>query len=117
MHLPSGIPGRGLILDKEALIRVSKVSLIDPVENIPSKIKWCQIVDTDNISRSTRISLRSGLEIPVPKYIPRKRFGTKLHIYYLFLLEGNKDTSPELVTQKTFVPDLRIIPVPLNCFV
>lgn len=73
--MPSGIAGRGLIIDKEALIPVSNVALIDPVEKLATKIKWCEVIDANNITRSTRISLRSGVEIPVPRYIPQKRYG------------------------------------------
>ena len=116
--MPSGIPGRGLIIDKESLIPVSNVALIDPVEKLATKIKWCEVVDADNITRSARISLRSGVEIPIPKYVPKKRYGIIIFVFILiFFIEGNKDTPPELVTQRSFHPNLNVCPVPLDCHV
>lgn len=124
--MPSGIPNKGIVIDQESPLDVSKVSLLDPVDKRPAKIEWYRVRDEDGKVRKARLSVRSGHEVPRPSPPVRLRFGkhqeiTKLCTVYSKLMnngsEGPRDTKPEDVVKRTFSPDLRMPPVPLDCHV
>lgn len=102
-HFKTGIPNQGLVLNIEKGIDISNVSLLDPIDNKPVRVKVCYIKDQHGVERIARVSVRSGYEIPKPSPYQKIR------------IEGPLDTKPDIVTNVTFKPDIRSPPTPLDC--
>jgi hypothetical protein len=87
-------PGRsqqdqGGIVTKEAPVHLSNVSLLDPVQQVPTRVKWGFLEDGTKV----RISCKSGAIVPKPDIAKERRHPRPL--------QNPKDTAPEVAHIKT----------------
>ena len=89
-HTPSQGQGQpGGIVTKEAPVHLSAVSLIDPVQQVPTRVKWGFLEDGTKV----RISSQSGAIVPKPDGLKDRRH-PRPHT-------GPRDTAPEVVAART----------------
>jgi len=81
---------KGGIYTKEQKIEVSKVSLIDPVHDKPTKVAFRYLEDGQRV----RVSKLSGAVIPKPPYTRKER-----------PKDGPLDTPQEIVHERTYFPE------------
>jgi hypothetical protein len=89
-HTPGQGQGQpGGIVTKEAPVPLSAVALLDPVQQVPTRIKWGFLEDGTKV----RISSKSGAIIPKPDALKERRHPRPL--------AGPRDTAPDVVAAKT----------------
>mmetsp|Transcript_23093 Transcript_23093/g.47175 ORF Transcript_23093/g.47175 Transcript_23093/m.47175 type:complete len:197 (+) Transcript_23093:13-603(+) len=84
----------GQIITKEAPIHVSNVALIDPVENVPTRVKMAFLQDGTKV----RIAKKSGAIIPKPEILRQRRLPHPIG-------GPAKDTAPDVALAKTRTAD------------
>jgi len=89
-HTPSRSKDEpGGIVTKEAPVPLAAVSLLDPVQQVPTRTKWGFLEDGTKV----RIASKSGAIIPKPEASKERRYPRPL--------PGPKDTAPTVAVEKT----------------
>merc|ERR1719183_1322556 len=79
----------GGIVTKEAPVHLSTVSLLDPVQQVPTRVKWGFLEDGTKV----RIANKSGAIVPKPDILKQRRHPRPY--------AGPRDTAPEVAHKKT----------------
>jgi large subunit ribosomal protein L24 len=79
----------GGIVTKEAPVHLSAVSLLDPVQQVPTKVRWGFLEDGTKV----RVANKSGALIPKPDILKQRRHPRPY--------AGPRDTAPEVAHKKT----------------
>eukprot|EP00003_Mantamonas_plastica_P022947 TRINITY_DN4004_c0_g1_i2.p1 TRINITY_DN4004_c0_g1~~TRINITY_DN4004_c0_g1_i2.p1 ORF type:complete len:214 (+),score=49.59 TRINITY_DN4004_c0_g1_i2:197-838(+) len=91
-HVKSTPNQQGGIFKREAPIHISKVSLLDPVSNEPTRVKFGFLEDGTKV----RIATQSGQILERPIILTERKS--------LRAPPSEKDTASDLVLKQTFVP-------------
>uniref|UniRef100_A0A8D0G899 Mitochondrial ribosomal protein L24 n=1 Tax=Sphenodon punctatus TaxID=8508 RepID=A0A8D0G899_SPHPU len=88
----------GIMVVKEVPLLVRQVTLIDPMDRLPTEVEWRYTEEGERV----RVSLRTGRIIPKP--IEQRADGIIPEQW----IDGPKDTSVENALEKTYVPSLKL---------
>eukprot|EP01098_Paradermamoeba_levis_P007184 TRINITY_DN2977_c0_g1_i1.p1 TRINITY_DN2977_c0_g1~~TRINITY_DN2977_c0_g1_i1.p1 ORF type:complete len:170 (-),score=37.83 TRINITY_DN2977_c0_g1_i1:82-591(-) len=98
-HVKSTGEAKGGIFTQEAPLHYSKVALLDPTTNGPTKVAFRFLEDGQKV----RISKKSGVIIPRPEILKERKKPKPMK-------DGPKDTAPEAVLRKTYDPEKENFP-------
>ncbi|XP_072530808.1 large ribosomal subunit protein uL24m [Salminus brasiliensis] len=90
---------KGTYIASEAPLLLKDIALIDPSDRKPTEIEWRFTEEGERV----RVSVRTG------RIIPKPLFQRKDGIIPLQWKDGPKDTSPEDMLKKTYIPSLKTL--------